>query len=169
MNQEASVERRRTGGMTAIAILNIILGGFVILNGLNHFIVSYILMYELWRLGVFSIPVARLAVSLLILVTGIVGLVAGIGITRLRPWARALSLVFGGLFIFSSVVPFAAAIVASYGASDAANFTASDVIRVIITSTIYVAIPVLYSLILFTVFYKPAWQATFAKGRATGC
>jgi hypothetical protein len=96
MNQEASVERHRTGGMTAIAVLNIILGGFVILNGLFHVLGYLVLMYELLRLGVFEIPLARLAVSLPILATGIVGLIAGIGIFRLRPWARTLSLLFGG-------------------------------------------------------------------------
>jgi len=121
-------------------------------------------VHELLRLGVFEFPVFRLAVALLILGTGIVGLIAGIGVFRLRPWARALSLVYGGLFLVSSVVPFVAGVVASYGAADFAKFTTYDVVRTIITSVIYVAIPVPYSLILFVVFRKSAWNAAFSKG-----
>ena len=158
------MERHRTGGMTAIAVLNIAFGGLGIVNGLFHLLGFFILLYELLRLGVFELPVARLAVALLILGTGIVGLIAGIGVFRLRPWARALSLVYGGLFLVSSVVPFVAGVVASYGAADFAKFTTYDVVRTIITSVIYVAIPVPYSLILFVVFRKSAWNAAFSKG-----
>jgi len=173
MSEEASVERRRTGGMTAIAVLNIVFGGLGILNGL-HLVLGFLaLMYELLRLGVFEIPIARWAFSLLILATGIVGLVAGIGILMLRPWARALSLVYGGLLIFSCVGSFVAVpIIATIGTYDVRSIDAYGLVRLIIYSVIYIVIPVIlvpYSLILFVVFYKPAWKVTFAKGRATGC
>ena len=50
------MERRRTGGMTAIAVLNVIFGGLGILNGLFQVLGALALMYELLRLGVFEIP-----------------------------------------------------------------------------------------------------------------
>ena len=159
------MEKCRTGGMTAIAVLNIILGGIGILNGLFLLLGAFYLMSELSRLGVFHIPVARLAFSLLILATGVVGIIAGIGIFRLRPWARALSLVYGGLLILSSVLSyFAVPIIATIGTYDIGSISADGLARLIIFCAIYVVIPVPYSLLLGVVFYKPAWKAAFAKG-----
>ena len=54
------MEKRRSGGMTAIAVLNITLGVLEILNGLFQLIGSLVLVYELVRLGVFEWPPARL-------------------------------------------------------------------------------------------------------------
>src|SRR5690349_9488945 len=51
--QEASVEGHRTGGMTAIGVLDIIFGGLEILKGIFHTAVAIRLMYELLRLGAF--------------------------------------------------------------------------------------------------------------------
>ena len=161
------MERHRTGGMTAIAVLNVIFGGLGILNGLFQLLGSLVLMYELLRLGVFEIPRARLAFSLLILATGIVGLIAGIGMFALRPWARTLSLVYGGLLIVSSVFSFfTVPIIASIGTYDVRSIGAYDLARLIIFSVIYVVLPVLYSPLLCIVFYRPAWKTTFAKGWA---
>jgi hypothetical protein len=68
------VERHRTGGITAIAVVNIVFGGVGILNGLYLILGFLAFMYEGLRLGVFEFPVVRWAFSLLILTTGIVGL-----------------------------------------------------------------------------------------------
>ena len=161
------MERHRTGGMTAIAVLNIIFGGLGILNGLFNVLGALALMRELLRLGVFEIPVARLTFSLLTLATGIVGLIAGIGIFALRPWARALSLVYGGLLILSSVFSFfIVPILASIGTYDIGSIDAYGLARLIIFSVIYVVFPVPYSLLLWVVFCTPAWRTTFAKGFA---
>jgi hypothetical protein len=152
--------------MTAIAVFNIFLGGLDILNGLYLVLGFIALMYELLRLDLFEIPIARLAFALLILATGIAGLIAGIGIFRLRPSARALTLVFGGLLIFSSAVSFfAVPIMASIGSYDVGLLGAYDLARLIIFSVMYVVLPVPYSLILSVVFYKPEWMTTFAKDR----
>lgn len=160
------MERRRTGGMTAIAVLNVIFGGLGILNGLFQVLGALALMYELLRLGVFEIPLARVTFSLLVLATGVVGLIAGIGMFAMRPWARALSLVFGGLLIFSCAFSFfTVPIIATIGAYDVSSISGYNLARLIIFSVIYVVLPVLYSIILCIVFYKPAWRLTFAKGR----
>jgi hypothetical protein len=161
------MEGDRTGGMTAIAVLNTIFGGLGILNGLFNVLGSIVLMHELLRLGVFEIPVARSAFSLLTLATGIVGLIAGLGMFALRPWARALSLVYGGLLILSSVFSFfIVPILASIGTYDIGSIDAYGLARLIIFCVIYVVLPVPYSLLLYIVFYKPAWRAAFAKGVA---
>ena len=160
------MEKQRTGGMTAIAALNIILGGIGILNGLQLLLGALYLMSELSRLGVFSIPIARLAFALLILATGVVGLIAGIGILRLRPWARALSLMYGGLLILSAVFSYLAVpIIATIGTYDIGSIDAGGMARLILFSAIYVLFPVPYSLVLCVVFYKPAWKTTFATSR----
>ncbi|SHJ39237.1 hypothetical protein SAMN05444159_0496 [Bradyrhizobium lablabi] len=160
------MERHRTGGMTAIAVLTIIFGGLGILNGLFQVLHFLVLMYELLRVGLFEIPVAPLTFSLLSLATGIVGLITGIGMFALRPWARALSLVYGGLLILSSVFSFfTLPIIASIGTYDIGSIGASGLARLIIFSVIYLVLPVLYPLLLCVVFFSPAWKITFAKGR----
>jgi hypothetical protein len=163
------LEKHRTGGMTAIAVLTIIFGGLGILSGLFHVLGSLVLMYELLRLGVFEIPIAStysLPFSLLVLATGIVGLIAGIGMFALRPWARELSLVYGGLLILSSVFScFTLPIIATIGTYDIGSISASGLARLIIFGVIYLVLPVLYPLLLCVVFFSPAWKITFAKGR----
>jgi hypothetical protein len=155
--------------MTAIAVLTIIFGGLGILSGLFHVLGSLVLMYELLRLGVFEIPIAStysLPFSLLVLATGIVGLIAGIGMFALRPWARELSLVYGGLLILSSVFSFfTLPIIATIGTYDIGSISASGLARLIIFGVIYLVLPVLYPLLLCVVFFSPAWKITFAKGR----
>ena len=160
------MEGHRTGGMTAIAVLTIIFGGLGILSGLFNVLGFLVLMRELLRLGLFEIPVARLTFSLLSLATGIVGLITGIGMFALRPWARALSLVYGGLLICSSVFSFfILPIIASIGTYDIGSISASGLARLIIFGAIYLGLPALYPLLLCVVFFSPAWKITFAKGR----
>jgi hypothetical protein len=164
--QEESVEKRRSGGMTAIAVLNITLGVLEILNGLFQLIGSLVLVYELVRLGVFERPPARLFFSFMLVATGIVGLVAGIGVLALRPSARPLSFVFGGLLILSSVCSFfVVPIIASIGTYDVRSLSAEGLARLVLFGIIYVVLPVSYSVFLFVVFSRADWRATFAKGR----
>jgi hypothetical protein len=159
------VERHRTGGMTAIAVLSIIMGILEILNGLFQLANALTLIYNMLQLGFFEMPTARVAFSLLLLATGIVGLIAGIGVLALRPSARTLSLVFGGLLILSSVVSyFIVPIIASIGTYDIGSLSAEGLARLMIFSAIDVVLPVPYALLLFVVFYKPAWKTAFAKG-----
>jgi hypothetical protein len=163
--QESSVERHRTGGMTAIAVFNIIFGSLEILKGLFHAIGALVLMFELLRIGAFDIPLARVAFSLLLLATGIVGLTAGIGLLALRPWARALSLAFAGLLILSSALSFLTVpILASIGTSDVGSLSSYNLARLIVFVVLYAIFPVAYSLLLCVVFHKPAWKTGFAKG-----
>ena len=161
------MDRRRTGGMTAIAVLNIILGGLGILNGLFQVLGFLVLMNNFLRLGVFEIPFGRLTFSLLVLATGIVGVIAGIGMWAPRPWARTFSLVFGGLLIVSAVFSFySVPIIATIGTYDIRSIDTYGLERLIIFSLIYVILPVLYSILLCLVFCSPAWRAAFAKGSA---
>ncbi len=91
------MEARRTGGMTVIAVLNIVVGGIEILAGL------FPLRGALeWGVDMFIVPAALVAFALLIFATGAVGIIGGIGMLRLRSWARRSSLVFGGLLILVS-------------------------------------------------------------------
>ena len=158
------MERHRTGGMTAIAVLNIIFGGLEILKGLFHALGAVVLMVELLRVGAFDIPLPRVTYALLLLATGIVGLIAGIGLLALRSWARALSLVFAGLLILSSALSFLTLpIMASIVTSDIGSLSSYDLARVMMFSVSHVALPVPYAVLLFVVFHKPAWKAAFAK------
>jgi hypothetical protein len=163
--EEARVERHRTGGMTVIAVLNIIFGGLEILKGLFHALGAIVLMFELLRVGAFDIPLARVAFSLLLLATGIVGLIAGIGLFALRSWARTLSLVFAGLLILSCALSFLTVpILASIGSYDLGSLSPDNLARLIIFVALYAVFPVPYALLLWVVFHQPAWKTAFAKG-----
>jgi hypothetical protein len=151
--------------MTAIAVLNIIMGILEILNGLFQLARALTLFYNMLQVGLFEVPTTDLAFSLLLLATGTVGLIAGIGISGLRPWARTLSLVFGGLLILSAVASyFIVPIIASIGTYDLGSISAEGLARLIIFSAVDVVLPVPYALILFVVFSKPLWKSTFAEG-----
>jgi len=163
------VERRRTSGMTVIAVLNIVFGSLEILKGLFHAAGAVVYVYELLRLGAgFDIPVARVMFSLLLLTTGVVGLTAGFGLLGLRSSARALSLVFGGLLIVSCALSFLAVpIIASLGTYDVGSLDSYNLARLIIFTVLFVVFPVSYSLVLCVVFHRPAWKAAFAKSGTT--
>jgi hypothetical protein len=163
--QEARVEKHRTGGMTAIAVLNIAVGVIVILGGLFQLLFALTLTYELLRMGAFELPAMRFMFAFLILATGILGLIAGIRMLSLHPSARALSLVFAGLLVVSAVLSyFAIPIITSIGTYDLRSISAEGSVRLIIFCVVYVVLPVSYGVILFVVFSRPSWKVAFAKG-----
>jgi hypothetical protein len=153
------VQRRRTAGMTALAVLNILFGALGILSGLLRVLQSLALMYQLWLLDVLGFFAARPALALLallIVATGVIGVVAGVRIFALRPSARASSLAYAGLLALSSVLCFIAALMTYPLAVDATTLT-------LFVAT-YLAIPLPYALVLFLAFRRPAWKAAFAGG-----
>jgi len=153
--------------MTAIAVLDIIFGVVGILAGLFNLLGAFVLFYELLRVGVFEIPMARLTFSLLLLATGVVGLIAGLRTLALRPSARTSNLVYAGLLIASAVFSyFTVPIIAMIGTYDLGSIPAEGLARLIVFGFIYVAFPVAYSVVLCAVFCTPAWKATFATGGA---
>ena len=160
------MDPHRTGGMTAIAVLSIIFGGVGILSGLFQLVGAFAMLHELWRLGVYEIPAPRFAFAFVLLATGVIGLVAGIGIFKLRPWARALSFVYAALLIASAALSYKMVpIIATIGTYDIGSVSADGLVRLIIFSLIYVVIPVPYALLLCLVLSKPAWKAAFANSR----
>ena len=161
------MEKQRTSGMTTIAVINIVVGVIVILSGLFQLLGALALMLELFRMGVFELPAIRLLFSFLLLATGIVGLIAGIGMLSLRPSARELSLVFAGLLIFSAVLScFTIPIIASIETYDLGAISAGGLARLIIFCVIYVVLPMSYALLLLVAFGRSAWKSAFAKGEA---
>jgi hypothetical protein len=162
-----SVDKHRTGGMTAIAVLNIVVGVIVILAGLFQLLFALTLTYELLRLGALELPAMRLMFAFLILATGIVGLIAGLGMLSLRPSARGLSLAFAGLLIVSAVLSyFLIPIIASIGTYDLHSISAEGWVRLMIFCVAYVGLPVSYAVILLIVFSTHSWKQAFAKSAA---
>jgi hypothetical protein len=158
------VERHRTAGMTAIAVLNIVFGALGILAGLFNLLGVMALMNEMVRLHVFEVPIARLSFSLLLLATGIIGMIAGVGMFAPRPWARKLSLAYAGLLIASAVFSYLTIpLIGTIGTYDIRSITGFNLARLIIFGVIYVAMPVPYSIVLCVVFCTSTWRAAFAK------
>jgi hypothetical protein len=155
--------------MIAVAVFNTCFGGLVILMGLFLALGVMAFTLELLRLGGgFEIPVARAAFALLVLATGIVGLVAGIGMLKPRHWARTASLAFASLLIMSCVLSFfavpAIASIGTIGASDLRAVDTFDLVRLALFVAIFIAIPVIYAPILCIVFNTRAWKTAFAEG-----
>jgi hypothetical protein len=98
------MERQRTGGMTAIAVLNIIFGGLDILNGL-------FLVLGAFALGIFALrPWGRswsLAYGLLLMLSSAISfsavpIIASIGtydIGSLSAYGLARLIIFGALYV----------------------------------------------------------------------
>jgi hypothetical protein len=155
--------------MTVIAVLNIVVGGIEIVAALFPLRNALVWMYDEWQTVIFVIPAALLVFALLVLAAGVVGIIAGIGMLRLRAWARRLSLMFSGLLILVSVgllmliaafTPFIIPVIASIGTHD----PTTDSAAMILFTIVYLALPVLYACVLCAAFRRPAWHATFAKG-----
>jgi hypothetical protein len=165
--QDTSVEPRRTGGMIVVAVFNMIFGCIGILNGLLLVAVMVTLMRELSRLGVPGIQIVRSAFAIVALATGILGLIAGIGVTLLRPWGRTLSLTYGGLLIVIGVLSFfLVPLIASIGTNGLHTVDTTGLVRLIVFGAIYIGLPVIYAPLLLIAFNRPAWKAAFAKGDA---
>ncbi len=161
------MERDLTGGMIAVAVVNMIFGALVILMGLFLALGVLALLYEQSRLGVFELPVARAAFAILVLATGVVGLVAGIAILRLRASGRELSLAFASLLIVCCVLSFfLVQIIGSIGTYDLRAIDAFDLIRLAVFSAIFLVIPVIYAPIVCIAFSRRAWKSAFARGVA---
>src|SRR5215471_14105664 len=89
--------------MTVIAVLNIVVSVIEILAGLSPLWSAFdMAYYEGWSV-IIAIPAGLAAFALLLVTTGIVGIMAGIGTLRLRPWARRRSLMFGGLLLLTFI------------------------------------------------------------------
>jgi hypothetical protein len=83
----------------------------------------------------------------------------------LRPWARALSLVFGGLLILLCVSSyFIVPAIASIGTFAISSLSAEGLARLIIFGLVDVVVPVSYAILLFVVLSKKSWKTAFAKG-----
>lgn len=165
--QETDLEQHRTGGMTVIAVLTIVVGGIATLAGLCQLVD----VPDLLRVGDIFILVARAAFGLPILAAGVVGIIAGIAILALRSWARAVSLVFGGLLFLMPVLllilmsvftPLIIPVLASIGSYDLSAGNPG----LILFAGIYVALPVSYAVVLCVVFRKPAWRAETRSAEA---
>jgi len=159
------LERHRTGGMTVIAVLTIVVGGIEALAGL----VQLADVPDLLRVSDIIILVARLAFGLPILAAGVVGIIAGIAMLALRPSARTLSLVSGGLLILTPLLllilmaVFTPLIIPVFALIGTHDLSATN-LGLMLFTVIYVALPVSYGVVLCVAVRKPAWRATFAKG-----
>jgi len=163
---DTSVEPHRTGGMIVVAVLNMIFGCIGILNGLLLVAVVVTLMSRLAELGVPQIQVVRAGFAITALATGVLGVIAGIGVALLRPWGRTLSLIYGGLLIVIGVLSrFLVPLIASIGSYDVRTIDTTGLTRLIVFGAIYLALPVIHAPALFIAFSRPAWKAAFAKGR----
>ncbi len=107
---------RRSGAVTAVGVVNIILGSFALLGGLGLLLGGLVLTGFLWQhqqnvaqqggqMPNVSGVVGALTVvaTILALLLGAVFFVTGVGITRRRPWARIVSFILAGLFTVAGV------------------------------------------------------------------
>ncbi len=159
------METHRTGGMTVIAVLDIVVGGTEILAGLFQLVGTVDMMPPSGSFGI--LETVRTAFALPILAAGVVGIIAGIGMLALRSWARTVSLAFSGLLILTSVfLLFLTSALTLLLLPVLASIDGSDptTAGLILFAVVYVALPVSYAFVLWIAFSRPAWRATFAKG-----
>lgn len=153
---EPRVERRfiaaRSGAVTAIAVVNFVLGGLEILYGL-YLLLGASLFGSATRLpgvpdevqGVAS-SLAALAVALAILalLIGLLMEIAGWGLAMRKPWARPFTLILSGVAVLAAL----------------ASLSPLNAVSLVLN--------VAYAASVFVVLLNPRYAAEFAQGSAVG-
>jgi hypothetical protein len=101
-----------------------------------------------------AIMLKMLEFAFFALAVSTVGVVAGIGIFRMAAWARAVSLVYAGLWALNAGILL---IFPIQPATPGANASAA-----IIGHVVGICFGLSYPIILFILFQKPNWKAAFA-------
>jgi hypothetical protein len=157
--------RERTGGMTAIGVLNLVFGGFGIIFALFGILIALAgIRRGILIEGFMGIPgisadketimLKMLEFALFALAVSTVGVVAGIGIFRMAAWARVISLVYAGLWILCTGIFLLFRVQA---ATPDANASGTIIGRVV-----GICFDFSYPIILFILFQKPNWKTAFA-------
>ena len=157
--------KERTGGMTVIGVLNLVFGGLGILSALFEVLAALVgIRRSILIEGFMGIPgisgneetimLKLLEFALFALAVSTVGVIAGIGIFRMRPWARAASLIYAGLWALNAGVLLLFPVQAP---KPDANASAT-----IIGHVVGICFGLSYPIILFILFQKPNWKAAFA-------
>ena len=137
------MKARRTGGMTAVAVVNIVLGSFVLLTGLFAIILG--------QSGIISAPQADTAVligiGLLSAAGGVIGVIAGIGVLKLRPWGKAMTILFVVLWIVDSVLALA-------NSTEESFINTDGTVVILVLRTVYLAV-------LLGLFNQRKWKIAF--------
>lgn len=140
--EDDSMSKTLTGGMTAIAVLNFVFGGISILIG-------HALMSRLAELSTVLILLLFLTIGY-----GIVGVIAGVGVLRLLPWGRTMSLVSAWVWIGCGVISLFTPSPQAGGKVAGAEL-AGKVIGFLLG--------LIYPVTLIFLFRRPSWRQTFCN------
>lgn len=157
--------KERTGGMTVIGVLNLVFGGLGFISALFEVLAALAgIRRAILTEGFMGIPgisadketimLKMLECALFALAVSTVGVIAGIGIFRMRAWARAASLIYAGLWALNAGILLLFPVQA---ATPDANASAT-----IIGHVVGICFGLAYPIILFILFQKPNWKAAFA-------
>ncbi len=151
---------QRTGGMTAIGILNFVFGGLgcvfsllMVLGGGAFAFLGSAMEEAAAAEGMSTEGFGEAAATggAMFMLLGLVGLVlsvlliiAGVGVMKVRPWGRTCSLAYAGSKIILGI---GAAIIGGFGFVTIMGFV--------------------YPVVLGVLFTRPAWKAAFSAGTAT--
>jgi len=149
------MNKTRTKGMTAVAVVNFVFGALGVFAGLWAMMTFHAVMSRSLTDGkTTQVAMAGLGMALYGVACGIVAIIAGIGVLKLAPWGRILSLSYAGLSIVSSVVSLFMPTIESSSAPGAGVW---------IGKTIGFLLGMIYPAILFIVFRRPHWKEAFSS------
>src|SRR5208337_2696130 len=98
------MNKTRTGGMTAVGVINIVFGTVGILLSLLTVITSHALLSRSFFGGHEGQEVlVLLGMALYGVLCAGVGIAAGVAVLKVSSWGRFLSLTYAGLFVLSAV------------------------------------------------------------------
>lgn len=145
--------KHRTGGMTTIGVLNIIFGalgglvGLLVVLGGGFMAGGGATMMsdgtaegDMMTGGLAAMGGFVMLLGLGMLTINLLLLISGIGVLKVAPWGRTLSIAYGVLGVLI------------YGASLTGGISAPTIIALG------------YCLILLMLFFKPTWKAAFTSG-----
>ena len=151
------MNKKRTGGMTTIAVLNFIFGGGGILVCLFGLVTANSFMSNpMMTLGAKGTQVGMLllAGSLLSLPSAGAAIVSGIGILKLSPWGRTWTLVYAILGIVGTLLGLVIS-AAMQEAMPNANQSNHPIISLVVGC--------IYPAILFYLISTRKWKETFSN------
>lgn len=153
-------QTKRTGGLTAIAIMNLSFGALGVIVALTAIVAASAQMSRtfvsdsetgLLFLGLF-INICNLANSGL-------GIASGFGLLRVKPWGRLAALAYATVWILSTIVGhFLSIIVAKFK-----SLPPDQMQMEIVMLAASVALTLIYPIILITLLNRQTWKRQFAN------
>ncbi len=167
------VKQRRSGGVTALAVLNIIFGAIGLFGLVNLIILlimppvwmgrDYALMMSIPGCKTYSMVGSILSVSM-----GVLSLACGIGLLRLRDWARKGSMIYAAIAVVTVVINAVLLLAWQIPAMEAAGVSSFQVDMMRVSGFTVPVLGLVYPVVLLALLTRPMIKVQFGYQMSSG-